>query len=156
MQESWFCSMPIQPGKPFQATATNYKVPLTSEVDFLTTNICYAITYWVTRCAQQWIVQTIWEIQSTLRVCGQKCGSNWKAFQPTWGHSKSDMGVTFFEKIHSKYVWFREELESTQEKQTVFYKGMNLKQIFSYYIKGLVTKALAFLSPFSFYTLTYT
>ena len=44
------------------------------------------------------------------------------------GHSKSDMGVTVLEKIHSRNVWFREELESTHiRKANSFYKGINLK-----------------------------
>jgi hypothetical protein len=121
----------IQPGQTFQATATNYKVPLTSEVDCLTTNICYAITCGLARCGQQYIGQTSKSLKERFR---QHLGYVDRNIEATGrhfnlpGHSKSDMGVTVLEKIHSKNVWFREELESTHiRKANSFYKGINLK-----------------------------
>ena len=59
------------------ATATNFKVDLTSEMDCTTTNICYAVSCEVERCGQQYIGQTTKNLNERssqhLGVCGQKC-----------------------------------------------------------------------------------
>ena len=44
------------------------------------------------------------------------------------GHSKWDLKVTVLEKIHSKRVWMREEIESEHiRKANSYYKGINLQ-----------------------------
>ena len=48
----------IQPGQTFKATATNYIVDMTTEMDCNTSNICYAISCGVTKCGKQYIGQT--------------------------------------------------------------------------------------------------
>ena len=121
----------IQPGQVFKATATNYKVQLNSEMDCLTCNLCYAITCGVPRCGQQYIGQTSKSLKERF---SQHLGYVDRNIEATGrhfnlpGHSKSDMGVTILEKIHSKNVWFREEIESMHIRKTnSFYKGINLK-----------------------------
>ena len=44
------------------------------------------------------------------------------------GHRKWDLKVTVLEKIHSKEVWMREEIESEHiRKSNSYYKGINLQ-----------------------------
>ena len=44
------------------------------------------------------------------------------------GHSRSDIKITILEKIHSKEVWAREEIESMHiRKSSSFYEGINRK-----------------------------
>ena len=121
----------IQPGKLFEATATNYRVELNSEMDCLTQNICYAITCGVTRCSQQYIGQTSRSLKERFRQHQYYVDKNMEATGKHFnlpGHSKSDMKVTVLEKIHSKDVWVREEIESGHiRRANSYYKGINLK-----------------------------
>ena len=42
------------------------------------------------------------------------------------GHCKSDMQITVVEKIHSRDVWVKEEIESNHiRKANTFYKDIN-------------------------------
>ena len=109
----------------------HYKVQLTSKMDCLTSNLCYAITCGVTRCAQQYIGQTSKSLKERfsqhLGYVDRNIEATGKHFNLS-GHSTSDMGVTILEKIRSKNVWFREEIESIHIRKTnSFYKGINLK-----------------------------
>ena len=115
----------------FKATATNYRVDLNSEMDCTTTNVCYAITCGVARCSQQYIGQTSKSLRERF---SQHIGYVDKNIEATGkhfnlpGHDKSDMKVTVVEKIHSKEVWVREEIESMHiRKANSFYKGINKK-----------------------------
>ena len=121
----------IVPGKKFQATATNYRVELASEMDCTTTNICYAISCGLERCGQQYIGQTS---KSLKERASQHLGYVDRNVEATGrhfnlpGHCKSDMQFTAVEKIHSRHVWVREEIESNHiRKANTFYKGINLK-----------------------------
>ena len=121
----------IEPNKIFKATATNYRVDLNSEMDCTTTNVCYAITCGVARCSQQYIGQTSKSLRERF---SQHIGYVDKNIEATGkhfnlpGHDKSDMKATVVEKIHSKEVWVREEIESIHiRKANSFYKGINKK-----------------------------
>ena len=121
----------IKTGKTFEATATNYKVDLTTPMDCNTTNICYAISCGVARCTQQYIGQTSKSLRDRFQ---QHCGYVDRNREATGthfnlpGHSKSDMKVTVIEKIHTKEVWAREEIESLHiRKSNSYYEGINRK-----------------------------
>ena len=121
----------IKTGPTFEATATNYKVDLTTAMDCNTANICYAITCGVARCSKQYIGQSSKTLKERFK---QHCGyvdNNREATGTHFnlpGHSKSDMKVQVVEKIHSKEVWVREERESMHiRKSNSYYEGINRK-----------------------------
>ena len=119
----------IQPGQTFKATATSYIVDLKTEIDCNTSNICYAISCGVARCGQQYIGQTSKSLRERFKQHLGYVDNNKEATGRHFnlpGHSKWDMKVTVLEKIHSKEVWMREEIESEHIRKTnSYYKGIN-------------------------------
>jgi hypothetical protein len=113
----------------FEATATNYKVDLTTPMDCNTTNICYAISCGVARCTQQYIGQTSKSLRDRFQQhCGYVDRNRTGTHFNLPGNSKSDMKVTVIEKIHTKEVWAREEIESLHiRKSNSYYEGINRK-----------------------------
>ena len=121
----------IQPGKTFKATATKYSVDINTMSDCTTTNLCYGISCMVANCGQQYIGQTSKSLKERLLQHLGYVDRNVEATGRHFnlpGHSKSDIRATVIEKIHSKEVWCREEIESMHiRKANSFYKGINLK-----------------------------
>ena len=85
----------------------------------------------VDRCGQQYMGQ----IKNSLRErFGQRANYVDRNTEATGrhfnlpGHSKWDMRVTIVEKIHTKEVWLREEIESMHIRNAkTYYEGINLK-----------------------------
>jgi hypothetical protein len=121
----------IEQEKSFKATATNYIVEFTSQMDYDTRNVVYAITCSVGHYRQQFIGQTTRRLrdrfQEHLGYVDRQSKATGTHFNLP-GHSKSEMWVTVSEKVHSRNVWVREERESEHiRKCNSFYKGINKK-----------------------------
>mgnify|MGYP002630892968 CR=1 FL=1 len=104
---------------------------LNAEVDCNSNNICYAISCTKARCGQQYIGQTGRSLRERFGQHANYVDRNSEATGKHFnlpGHSKSDMRVTIIEKIHKRYVWTREEIESMHiRKANSHFKGINLK-----------------------------
>ena len=121
----------IQPGKYFKATATNYRVDINAKVDCNSSNVCYALNCMVANCGKQYIGQTSKSLRERLTQHLNYVDRNMEATGRHFnlpGHSKSDLRATVIEKVHSREVWCREEIESMHiRKANSFYEGINLK-----------------------------